>query len=215
MQLQTVLLYALLSGLQTTLANPISEVRAPGVLHEVTKHGNKKGGHGNGGGNGHGNGHGHGNGNGDGDGDGDEWVDQGPWWSVTGFSRHWNDTTHSVELNFAIWDSRDNKEVPCIVNARIPDGQNYKFAEFHSLPCVKPDVGAEKYLISMGYVEYFDAGIMNICDTTVVDGGPSASTWFSIEAINRPRERFFPDFLRVPVGFTDLGCVYDKSPYPL
>lgn len=158
MQLQTVLLYALLSGLPTTLANPISEVRAPGELHEVTKHGNKKGGHGNGGGNGHGKGHGNGNGN------GDEWVDQGPWWSVKGFSRHWNDTTHSVELSFAIWDSRDDTEVPCNVNARIPDGQNYKFAEFHSLPCAKNDVGAGKWLISMGYVEYFDAGIMNICE---------------------------------------------------
>ncbi|KAJ4418959.1 hypothetical protein N0V85_001218 [Neurospora sp. IMI 360204] len=162
MQLKTVLLSALLSGLPATLANPISEVRAPGELHKNTKHGNNKGGNGNGHGNGNGNGGGNGHGNGNGN--GDVWVDQGPWWSVKGFSRHWNDTTHSVELSFAIWDSRDNKEVPCNVNARIPDGQNYKFAEFHSLPCAKNDVGAGKWLISMGYVEYFDAGIMNICE---------------------------------------------------
>lgn len=157
MQLKTVLLSALLSGLPATLANPISEVRAPGELHKDTKHGNNKGGNGNG----HGNGHGNGNGNGN----GDVWVDQGPWWSVRGFSRHWNDTTKSVELSFAIWDSRDNTEVDCNVNAPIPDGQNYKFAEFHSQPCSKNDPpGAQKWLISMGYVEYFDAGIMNICE---------------------------------------------------
>ncbi|KAK3952804.1 hypothetical protein QBC32DRAFT_134205 [Pseudoneurospora amorphoporcata] len=196
MQLKTVLLSALLPGLPATLATPINEVRVPGELHKNVKHGNNKGGNGGS--------------------TGDEWVDQGPWWSVKGFSRHWNDTTHSVELSFAIWDSRDNKEVLCNVNARIPDGQNWKFAEFHSLPCSKDDVGAGKWLISMGYVDYFDAGIMNICDTTVVEGSPQASTYFGFEGINRPHEHLFPELLRVPVGFTDFGCVYGpESPYPL
>lgn len=165
MQLKTVLLSALLPGLPATLASPINEVRVPGELHKNTKHGNNKGGNGNGHGNGKGNGHGNGNGNGSGGGAGGEYVNQGPWWSVKGFSRHWNDTTHSVELSFAIWDSRDNSKVDCNVNARIPDGVNYKFAEFHSVPCSKNDPpGAQKFLISMGYVEYTDAGILNICE---------------------------------------------------
>ena len=169
MQLKTVLLSALLSSLPASLASPINEARVPGELHKYTKHGNGKGNNGKGKGNG---------------GDGSEFIDedladQAPYWSVKSLSRHWNDTTNSVELSFAIWDSRDDKEVPCNINAPIPAGVNYRFAEFHSLPCAKDDIGAEKWLISMGYVEYFDAGIMHVCELVA-----SLLSYFSRSAQN-------------------------------